>query len=103
MVAVVAKKVIRSALEFQRGLLDDVLNLLLSPKGEPVKDLASESPTRRYRPRLRPVDSAHSWAVMATIRVLLIVDNDSRMQKRGTEYPKQRRQFTWLEGLLVSR
>jgi hypothetical protein len=55
MIAVVAKKVIRGALEFLGGFFDDVLDFLLRPDGEAVKKLTSKGPSWWFHSRPSPV------------------------------------------------
>lgn len=90
MVTILREKVVCCAREVLRSLANYGIDLRLRGESKSVEDLAFKCATGRFRLWLRPVYARDATPVMTPIGIFSVIDDDSRMQKRGPQEPKCR-------------
>lgn len=90
MVAVLGEEIIRGTEELVGCAFEGSFDFFVGSESEAVEDFAAKSASGRFGFGLRPVHPRHPSILMAAISVLFAVDNDARMEKRGTDGPEDR-------------
>ncbi len=86
-VAVAGEDVVGGTVKFERGAVDDGVDLGLGREREALQDLGSKRAARGFGLWLGPVHARHTSPVMPPIRVFLAVDHDAGVEEGCAEGP----------------
>lgn len=96
MVAVAREDVVGRAVELERSLMDDGVDLGLGGEGHALYDLGSKCATRWIRLGRRPIHTRYTPPIMAAVRVFFAVDDHAGVEERCTDNPQSVRETAGL-------